>query len=84
MNEDDTELEKAMDVVQKAGCVVIQPLALAAKPYIGELSTLLESGGYRLDMAKIERDDRGKATGAIALSVYPFKKLESLEREGRC
>jgi hypothetical protein len=78
-----SELENAIAIVNGAGYTVIHPLAPVAKPYIGELSDIAERAGYRLDEAKIERSEKGKATGRIILTVFPFKVLEYLEHEGK-
>jgi hypothetical protein len=82
MNEEKAELEKAIELVQKNGYGVIHQLSLAARPYIRELSDVIEAAGYRLDEAKVERDG-GRATGRIFLTVFPLKILEKLEQEGR-
>jgi predicted Ser/Thr protein kinase len=47
-----------------------------------ELSDVVEAAGYRLDEAKIERDEDSKATNRILLAIYPFKALERLEKKG--
>jgi hypothetical protein len=82
MSGEKSELEKAVELVKKNGCEVIHPFAMAGKPYIQKLSDVVEAAGYRLDEAKVERED-GRATGRIILAVFPFKVLEKLEQEKR-
>jgi hypothetical protein len=82
MKNQETELDKAINLVNKRGFMVVPPFSLSAKPYIQELSDLVECAGYRLDEAKIERDGN-KATGRILLAVFPFKALEMKEHEGK-
>lgn len=77
-----SELDKAIKLIQEQGFAVVYPLSLVAKPYIRELSDVLEAAEYQLDEAKIERNETGRATGRIMLSVFPFKVLEKKEREG--
>jgi hypothetical protein len=77
-----SELEKAMEFLEKAGYVVGHPLSPAAKPYISELSDVLEAAGYRLDEAKIERGENIHATGRILLAIYPISVLEMKAKSG--
>jgi hypothetical protein len=77
-----SDIDKAVELVEKNGYIVVNPPSLLAKPYISELSALFESANYRLDEAKIERDEHGIATGRILLAVYPFQTLEHKTREG--
>jgi hypothetical protein len=49
--EEVSEIEKAMGLLEKSGYAVVRPLSLAAKPYIRELSDVLEAAGFRLDEA---------------------------------
>jgi hypothetical protein len=77
-----SELEKAVDIVFQGGYKVVHPLALVARPYIREISDVLEAAEFRLDEAKVERNEGGRATGRILLAVFPFKVLERLEKEG--
>lgn len=78
----ESELKKAIALLEQGGYAVVKPLSLAAKPYIRELSDVVEAAGFRLDEAKIERDLHGKSTGRILLAVYTFKTLERKEQEG--
>jgi hypothetical protein len=79
---DESELKKAIEVLEKGGYAVVHPFSLAAKPCIRELSDVLEAVGYRLDEAKIERNENCKQTGRILFAVYMFRILEKMEREG--
>jgi hypothetical protein len=73
-----SEIEKAMGLLENSGYAVVSPLSLAAKPYIRELSDVLEAAGFRLDEAKVERNEDCKQTGRILLAVYSFNTLEKI------
>jgi hypothetical protein len=75
------EIGKAMGLLEESGYAVVRPLSLAAKPYIREISDALEAAGFRLDEARVERNEDHTQTGRILLGVYPFKVLEQKERE---
>jgi hypothetical protein len=74
---DESDLKKAIELLKKCGYAVVEPLSLVAKPYIREISDVVEAAGYRLDEAKIERRENGTATGRILLAILSFKELEA-------
>ena len=76
--DENTELEKAVNMVENAGYVAISPKHILLIPVIEELSTLLEKEGFRVEKAKIERRKNRRATGRILLSVYPIASLAHL------
>jgi hypothetical protein len=80
----ETELDKAINLVEENGFIVVERFSLAKNQYIRKLIGLLEDSEYRVDEATIERNENGKATGRIILGVFPYKVLEEKERKGGC
>jgi predicted Ser/Thr protein kinase len=76
------EIQEAKELLLKGGYVIGHPLSPAAKPYIRELSDVLEAAGYRLDEARIERKENSEGTGRILLALYPISELEMRAKKG--
>ena len=73
-----TELEKAIELVEKEGHIVCHPFSFVNNDYLGELNRVLDAVNFRIISAQTSYGETKLAT--IKLEVVPFKKLEAFER----
>jgi hypothetical protein len=71
------DIQKAIETINNAnaGYTVIYPDSVVQKSIIKDLSDVLEKAGYRIDEAKIERNEGLKATGRILFTVVALDKM---------
>ena len=82
MQEEKSELEKAIELVEKDGHVVVQRMSvLADHDPIRELCEILSGAGYKVASAKLDRDKGEKWYGEINLTVLVTKRFESTVKE---
>jgi len=77
MQEEKPELEKAIELVEKEGrLVVLRASVLGEHDPIREICGLLDGAGYRVISAKLDREKGDVWHGEINLSVLSRKQLE--------
>ena len=81
MQEEKSELEKAVELVEKEGHVVIKKPSLVEADPIRELCALLDGAGYRVVSAEIVREAEKRWRGEINLSILSAAKIEMVERK---
>ena len=73
------KIDEALGVLKKAGFTVIHQDSLVQKPVIRDLSDVLEKAGYRIDEARIERNENHRTSGRIMLTVFALEKMTLYE-----
>jgi len=82
METEKTELEKAVELVEKDGRIVVQiPSVVAGHDPIRELCELLDGSGYKVTSARLDRDKGQKWYGEIDLTVLAIKRFEWAVKE---
>ena len=79
---DKTELEKAIELIESHGHLVVHELSLARRAHIGDISSALEKIGYHIVSATANRTARNNWNGTFNLEIVFVDKLKDEERKG--